>query len=72
MLSGSSMETSFLSGWHFSQVHQNFIFYAARGICRQLDAPLRAEGVDRLDEADGPMEIRSSMHRPELSNLRAI
>ena len=37
----------------FAQVHQNFIFDAARSVGGKFDSPARAEGVDRLDQADG-------------------
>ena len=37
-----------------AQIHQNLIFNATGCIRRQLDLALRAKGIHRFDEADGP------------------
>ena len=35
-------------------MHQNLVFNAARRIRRKLDVPVGPEGIDGLDESDGP------------------
>ncbi len=38
----------------FAEVHQDFVLYAAGRVGGQLDVLVRAVGVYRLDQADGP------------------
>ena len=52
-----------------TDVHEDLVFDAARGIGRELDIPVRPEGIDGLDEPDGAdgnevLEIDTRIFKP--------